>query len=114
MRILVAMLLIMSVFLDFSASCLAEESLSHETIETSNSKDAESVRATQSCPDHPSSNPKTESHHCHAGHMHAAVKYSTPFPLLPTPLITNLEFLDTSCSIPSPFLAEIIRPPIIA
>lgn len=114
MRILAAILLIISVFMDFSANCSAEESISHEFVKSSQSKEIEPNLIKKSCSEHAGSNHKTETdtQHCHAGHGHVAVKYSIPYIILPVPLITDLEFLDISCSIPSPFLSVTIRPPI--
>lgn len=112
MRMIVALLITFSVLIDFSASCLAEDFSICHSEDISVSIDHDLSKTTDSSPSH--THPKgSDSHHCHGGHIHAAVNFPSGFVSARTSLNFTLEFFDYSLSIPSPFLSEIIRPPIL-
>lgn len=114
MRLIVALILTLSIFIDFSASCLAEDfSICHSDDVSISDNDHNLNKTTDSSPSntHPQG---SDSHHCHGGHIHAAVNFSPKYVISLSSLNFILEFFHYSLSIPSPTLSEIIRPPILA
>lgn len=112
MRMIVALILTFSILIDFSASCLAEDFFICHSDDISVSIDHDLNNTTDSYPSH--THPKgSDSHHCHGGHIHAAVNFPSGSVSARTSLNFTLEFFDYSLAIPSPILSEIIRPPIL-
>lgn len=117
MRLIWALALLFSVLIDFSASCLAEDfSVCHlDDVSVSSVSDFEhDVTWTTENPS-PHTHPQgSDSHHCHGGHLHAALNSLPGSVASQSSLNFALEFFDYSLFIPSPSLSEIIRPPITA
>lgn len=113
MRMIVALILTFSIFIDFSANCLAEDFSICHSEDISVSIDHNLNNTTDHSPAH--AHPKgSDSHHCHNGHLHTAINFSPWLDSAQPSLNFTLEFFDYSLAIPTPFLSEIIRPPIFA
>jgi len=114
MRFISALLLTLSILIDFSANCLAEEfSICHDDYVSVSEHNSDLNKTSQSHASH--THPHgSDSHHCHGGHAHVAVIFSQGSPLNVTSFDFSLVFSDLSLVIPSPLLSEINRPPILA
>lgn len=114
MRLIVSLVLLLSVFLDFSASSIVEDfSICHRDDASILDFQHDLSQAANDLPIHPHTK-SSETHHCHAGHTHIAVNFSFNSLVSLSSLNFLLEFSDFSLALPSPSLSEINRPPIRA
>jgi len=114
MRFILALILILTVFIDFSTTCIADDlSICHSS-ETSDSNLKQEFNKTSKDSAQQKHTQNSDSHHCHGAHIHAAVNFSVGSITSISNLNFSLEFFDYSLAVPSPTLSKIIRPPIPA
>lgn len=114
MRLFVSLVLLLSVLLDFSATSIVEDlSICHRDDVSISDYQHDLSQAANDLPIHPHTK-SSDTHHCHAGHIHVAVNSSFKSLVSLSSLNFLLEFSDFSLALPSPSLTEINRPPIRA
>lgn len=114
MRYFLGLLLLFTVLLDFTATCLADDASMVEACHISQEFTKAECPANEDERSHSDHSSKKTGNHCHFGHTHMALLQLNISPTTFTPERLHSSFSEVNLFIPSSFLKVFTRPPITA